>query len=135
MRRASCRVSFLSTVALLFSASWLAGVPTMASTPSCWGAYGPPQELGVSSLLYGAASSGSTSNAWAVGTFADASSSGNDLVEHWDGAAWTVQPVVASAGSTMSNLYGIGATSASNVWAVGDAYRSGQENAFAVHCC
>ena len=60
-------------------------------------------------------------NAWAVGSYA-----GNDggltLVEHWDGAAWSVVPSPDPGGSGGSGdfLTAVSAVSPSAIWAVGD---------------
>lgn len=62
----------------------------------------------------------STADVWAVG-FASTNQNGdNTLIEHWNGAAWSV--VASPNGASNENaLYGVTALSATNAWAVGDA--------------
>lgn len=66
----------------------------------------------------------STKNVWAVGLLVNSSSVEQTLVEHWNGTAWSVipSPNVASSSST---LFGVSAISASNIWAVGFSFSSG----------
>jgi hypothetical protein len=75
----------------------------------------------------------SPSNAWAAGSEYNGSTY-RSLILHWDGTAWTTQasPNPGSGG----NLSGIAASSAANAWAVGQfGTASGDEAAFALHCC
>jgi hypothetical protein len=59
----------------------------------------------------------SANEAWAVG-FAGTFTDLRALVLRWDGSAWSevALPVIAGRGSY---LYGVHATSSTNVWAVG----------------
>jgi Phosphoesterase family len=59
-----------------------------------------------------------SSEAWAVGYFVDASFHEKTLVEHFDGATWTVVPA-PSPGGRQNILYGVAAKSSSDVWAIG----------------
>jgi len=60
-------------------------------------------------------------NAWAVGTVFNNPPVPPvpDLIEHWDGASWTIQPTPDPAGAQFSSLTGISARSANDIWAVG----------------
>ena len=71
---------------------------------------------GAKSTLNGVVSFGPT-NAWVVGR----GRNGAALVEHWNGAAWSVVPVPTPAGAASSQLSGISARSPSDIWAVGSA--------------
>jgi hypothetical protein len=78
----------------------------------------------------------SASNVWVVGDYI--SSGPGDptltLVEHWNGTAWTQVPSPNPSGDNV--LDGVGATSASNAWAVGFYSPSGPTlQALAFHCC
>ena len=65
-----------------------------------------------------AVSAVSASDVWAVGRAGEASGSGDrGLIEHWDGTAWSVSPFTPP-GRT-SELRGVAAVSARDVWAVG----------------
>ena len=59
---------------------------------------------------------------WAVGYyFGDNGAAGTarrTLIEHWTGASWT-QVASPNAGTGNNDLFGIGGTSASDIWAVG----------------
>jgi hypothetical protein len=58
-------------------------------------------------------------DAWAVGYYYDpAEQTYEALIEHWNGTAWSIvpNPVIPNESST---LFGVAASSASNVWAVG----------------
>jgi hypothetical protein len=59
----------------------------------------------------------SSTDAWAVGSYMDGSTS-RTLIEHWNGSHWTVQPS-ANVGPTNNELDGVVATSPTNAWAVG----------------
>jgi hypothetical protein len=62
----------------------------------------------------------SARNAWTVGF----TGSNQSLLLHWNGAAWT--HVTSPAGARASSLmFGVGATSARDVWAVGDTLSGG----------
>jgi hypothetical protein len=46
------------------------------------------------------------------------------LAEHWNGSKWTIVPTPNKGRTKQSNLSGVGGSSSSDVWAVGD-YQSG----------
>jgi len=60
-------------------------------------------------------------------------SAGTALIARWNGTAWK-QEASPSPGRG-SVLRGVAATSASNVWAVGDFSNGGPSQVFAIHCC
>jgi hypothetical protein len=64
-------------------------------------------------------SAASSNDVWAVGYYhTDNGSFHQPLVEHWDGSAWTIVPSPA-LGLDFSQLEGVAAVSANDVWAVG----------------
>lgn len=67
--------------------------------------------------LYGV-SAVSTSDAWAVGFYANTSEISQTLIEHWNGINWQVVPS-PSPGSVNNELFSVAAVSAHDVWAVG----------------
>src|SRR5262249_61615833 len=73
------------------------------------------------------------SDPWAVGAY-PAGSVGKTLTARWNGTAWK-QTASPSPGTSASSLRGVTATSASNVWAVGDFSSGGPSQVFAIHCC
>ena len=91
---------------------------------SSWQQVAMPTPSGSSGLdLYGAAVV-SSSDIWAVGSWADFGPGDGPvpLIEHWNGLAWSIVPSpvlpqpVANHGA---QLYGVTAVSANDVWAVG----------------
>jgi hypothetical protein len=63
----------------------------------------------------------SPSDAWAVGARQTSGPTIRNLplVEHWDGASWTVARTPRAGGSSSSFLQGVAATSSTDAWAVG----------------
>jgi hypothetical protein len=66
-----------------------------------------------------AVSAVSPSDIWAVGQYFDGTAL-RTLTVHWDGAAWTQVPSPNVSGTTIDNLVAVRATSATDVWAVGN---------------
>jgi hypothetical protein len=115
MRRAA------ALVAPLLLAGALAGlgpVTAQAATAGCqnWTGLQPPGP-GTASQL-NSVTVLSACGAWAVGAFTDASNVRETLIEHWDGANWTVVPS-PSPGSTNNFLASVRAASPTSIWAVG----------------
>jgi hypothetical protein len=64
----------------------------------------------------------SAKNVWAVGRYGnhDLGTLDKTLIEHWNGARWTVVPSPDPGGSSVDNdLWGVSAIRAGDVWAVG----------------
>ena len=61
----------------------------------------------------------SVDDAWAVGYYREAGSARRVLVLHWDGGSWLPVRVPSLGQSGGSMLFGVTATSARDVWAVG----------------
>jgi len=61
----------------------------------------------------------SASNIWAVGEYFDGTAD-KTLIVHWDGTAWTQVPSPNVSGASQNDLGAVRATSASDVWAVGN---------------
>jgi len=71
-----------------------------------------------SSFLWGVKAI-AANNVWAVGEFLVGDDS-LTLIEHWDGASWTVFPSPNDPATADGRLYGISAISANDMWAVGE---------------
>src|SRR5262249_22028737 len=82
-----------------------------------WTIANAPQPRSQRDMLFGAAAA-SASDVWAVGDQEGADGRFETLVEHFDGARWSV---VASPdpGSAGNHLYGVAAAGPDDVWAVG----------------
>ena len=87
------------------------------SGPQVWGGP-PPPSPGTSDNDFNGVAVLSPSDAWAVGFYQD---TGLDqtLIEHWDGAAWTVVPSPNVAGFH-NVLNAVRAQSPTDIWAVGE---------------
>jgi hypothetical protein len=73
--------------------------------------------------LLGGVSAASSSRAWAVGTDCTTAQCGrvvqHTLILHWNGHRWT-RVTSPNPGPNVNSLFGVSATSATNVWAVGE---------------
>lgn len=72
------------------------------------------------------------STAWAVGSFNDSTDTQQALLLSWDGSHW--QQVQLPASGTSSALFGVGASSAGNAWAVGAEVSGGTGQTLALRC-
>lgn len=67
-----------------------------------------------------AVSGDAANDVWAVGYYNDPSAGGNQaLIEHWNGATWSVVSSPNPAGTEPDHLTGVVALSSTNAWAVG----------------
>jgi len=93
----------------------------LSSTPQAcgndWSVVPSPNKGTMDNDLYGAATVSDT-DAWAVGTYRDASFRDLTLALHWDGSAWTVIPT-PNVGTHTDFLYDVDASSSTDAWAVG----------------
>jgi hypothetical protein len=77
----------------------------------------------------------SATDAWAAGEY-DTGTGTRTLVLHWDGSAWTQVTTPNLGGSSIDDSFtSVGASSASNVWAVGRYYNGSVDQTMAIHCC
>lgn len=101
-----------------------------------WKLIPSPNPRSTQNGLYGVAIV-SAGDIWAVGEASNSPLSSNGsgftvpwveqtLVEHWDGARWSVVPS-PNAGLTHNILYGVVAVSAGDIWAVGEASNSSSD--------
>jgi hypothetical protein len=115
-RRFAGRASRVLVVPLTLAAT-LAGLgPGAATAAACGTGTGQPVRPGSSNGLGSVAVA--SCQAWAVGDYTPSGGSPRTLIEHWNGTAWKQQPS-PSPGAAFNALNGATATSASNVWAVG----------------
>jgi hypothetical protein len=76
-----------------------------------------PNPFGDSNQLY-AVSGSSSQDVWAVGQGYTLGTTNQTLIEHWDGARWSVVPS-PNQGDHSNFLYGVAAVSSTDAWAVG----------------
>lgn len=121
----------VSLLALVGSLAMGAAAPAVSASGSIW-QYVPspnPSTVSVSNDVLSGVSALADNNVWAVGNYS--SSVGNNvkhtLVEHWNGASWSVvsSPNVGTQGS---ELLGVVAISTTDAWAVGDFSTSATVN-------
>lgn len=117
---------------LLVLASLTAG-PAMAQVAAGCGwsvvaAQDPGQSL---STLEGVAAV-SANNVWAVG-LANPGGTPQPLVEHWDGASWSVVSTPSTGTGTTGSLSRVSARAANDIWAVGDFQSGGASSTLAEH--
>ena len=79
---------------------------------SAWTVVDTPQVADAETVLYGVAAV-SSSDVWVVGQ----EGFGSAIIMHWDGSGWTFSPTYKHGGALA-----IDARSASDIWAVGDAF-------------
>jgi hypothetical protein len=95
----------------------------------------PSPSPGSAGNKMGAVSAISASNAWAVGDYSHFHGPSivyDTLIEAWNGTTWKAVPS-PNPGTSSNYLFGVAATSASNVWAVG-AYNGTGLQTLALHC-
>jgi hypothetical protein len=108
---------------LVLASGLIAIAPGVASASACvgWTGVQPPNPSSSDNEFAGVAVL-SSCNAWAVGYYSDGTAN-QTLIEHWNGGAWRQVPSPNPGGSANNNvLRGVGAVSASDVWAVGDYF-------------
>jgi hypothetical protein len=84
---------------------------------AAWSLVASPAPAGTTAALNAVAAI-STDDVWAVGSSQGASFDTHTLIEHWDGAAWTIVPS-PDPDPQQNRLLGISAVGSNDVWAVG----------------
>jgi hypothetical protein len=118
-RRPVERLARALAVMLMLAGAVAGTIPAAASAATCqsWSGLQPPSPGAAGNELSGVTVL-SPCNAWTVGSFNNSSGQQQTLVEHWNGAAWTVVPS-PDPGSVDDGLNAVRAVSASDIWAVG----------------
>lgn len=86
---------------------------------AAWSIVPDPRAEAAGSQLRGVAAV-SANDVWAAGYTTPVTTGDMPLIEHWDGAAWSVIPIPNPGQRFGADLYAIVALSAGNVWAVGE---------------
>ena len=102
-----------------------------SSGPQVWGGQPPPSPGTADNELTGVTVL-SLCDAWAVGFDQDTGGLDQTLIEHWDGAAWTVVPSPDVAGRN-NELNAVRADSPADVWAVGESFVTGSDRPLILH--
>ncbi len=107
------------TVLLVFAASGLTMAdPVAASIRRCSGEAQPQENVSYGQL--GGIAVISQCEAWAVGYWLVGAAGNAAVAQRWNGRAWRSVAVPIPAGAAGSELYGVAAISAKDVWAVGE---------------
>jgi hypothetical protein len=69
--------------------------------------------------VFTAVAATSSAHAWAVGAYRGAGKGRQTLIAHWNGSTWT-QAWSPNPGPTENHLFGVSATSPTDIWAVGE---------------
>ena len=70
--------------------------------------------------------------AWVVGSHDGTTTDSRTLIERWNGKTWRIQ-TSPSIGTGFNGLFAVGATSATNAWAVGERYATTSYRALILH--
>lgn len=98
--------------------SWTNGTLILRWDGAAWTRYPIPEiGPGIYPSLRGVAAT-TASDAWAVGAYGGFGEPVRGVIFHWDGTAWTTQPI-PHVGTGANVLAAVTATSSSNAWAVG----------------
>ena len=133
LRGPARRLAWALTIPLLLAGAVTGTEPPAASASDCqaWTGIQPPSPGADSNGLNGVTVL-SPCDAWAVGSYEDSADMAQTLIEHWDGAAWTVVPSPNVAG--FSNVLGaIRAVSPTDIWAVGASSATGTQQTLILH--
>jgi len=82
-------------------------------------------------ILYGLTCT-SAAGCWAVGAYF-VGNTPQTLIERWDGSSWAIIPSPNTSSTARNSLSGVTCTSASDCWAVGDAFVSGVDQTLVEH--
>ena len=117
---------------LLVAASPGHAAPAPAAGPH-WSLVASPDQNGDGQNGLYAVSALSSTDAWAVGfTSVRSSNTFQTLIEHWDGATWSIVPS-PSPGLTYNTLLTVLAIAPDDVWAAGSKYDSGPTSNLFLH--
>lgn len=115
MARLRLLIRVLAAIVLAASFSRLS--PARASTAT-WAIVSSPTINRDVNVLTGVTALSAT-NAWAAGYYRNSAAQYQTLIQHWNGAQWSVMPS-PNVGTSWNFLYGVAAISGANVWAVGN---------------
>jgi hypothetical protein len=106
---------------------WAVGQSTIHYNGHTWTAYPAPMIEGNNTSFLGGVVDISPTLAWAAGTVNIGEANPGQVIEQWNGTAWSVYSGPTFAAGDDPNIFGMGSTSASDIWAVGDLLEDGGE--------
>ncbi len=106
---------------------WAVGQCTIHYNGTSWTAYPAPMINGNNTSFLGGVVDISPTLAWAAGTVNIGLSNPGQVIEQWNGTAWSVYPGPTFGAGDDPNIFGMAFTSADDIWAVGDILEDGGE--------
>ncbi len=100
---------------------WAVGQTTIHYDGTSWTAFNAPMILGDNTSYLDGVVDFSPTNAWAVGLVGVTLGTTTQIIEHWNGTAWSVVPGPQFPANVEPELFGLTATSPTDIWAVGTA--------------
>ncbi len=92
---------------------------------AAWSIVASPNAVGTAINVLGNIDCLSGTDCWAVGYQAFSDAPDQTLVQHWNGAAWSIVPSANTTTAMNNNLFGITCSSATDCWATGLAAVAG----------
>jgi hypothetical protein len=98
---------------------WAVGQSTIHFDGTTWTAFAAPMINGDNTSNLNGLVDFSPTDAWAAGIINISEANPSQIIEHWDGTAWSVVPGPPFKSSEEPSLYGMTATASNDIWAVG----------------
>ena len=99
---------------------WAVGQTAIHFDGTQWTAFATPMINGDNTSYLDGVADISPTEAWAAGIVGIGTGSTNQVIERWDGAAWSVFQGPKFGAGDQPSLYGMTAVNGSDIWAVGD---------------
>jgi len=98
---------------------WAVGQSAIHYDGTTWTAFPTPMINGDNTSNLNGLVDFSPTDAWAAGIINIGEANPNQIIEHWDGTAWSVATGPTFNSNQQPSLYGMTATAPNNIWAVG----------------
>jgi hypothetical protein len=98
---------------------WAVGQTAIHFDGASWTAFDTPMIAGDNTSYLDGVVDISPTDAWAVGVVGVGTDAPGQVIEHWDGVAWTVFPGPVFGSGQQPALYAMTALSATDIWALG----------------
>jgi hypothetical protein len=99
---------------------WAVGQSTIHYDGTKWTAYPAPMIDGNNTSFLGGVVDISPTLAWAAGTVNIGEANPGQVIEQWNGTAWSVYPGPTFGAGDQPAIFAMASTSANDIWAVGD---------------
>jgi hypothetical protein len=104
---------------------WAVGQTAIHFDGTQWTAFATPLIVGDNTGYLDGVVDLSPTEAWAAGITGIGTANPNQVIERWDGTAWSVYPGPIFGSGDQPSIYGMTATPAGDIWAVGDSLVDG----------